>query len=239
MHTAIIEFNTLTNAVWSGSQYNDFLFVAYFTFIGAVIFKTAVEIGCFGFKFCRTGVHHFVNPFYPCGLSFFVEGILIAILHDFTNLCIAEAVVFCFFDEIEWQGIKPVSGYFLLYVNNLLDFIDEPAVDSCCLADGFYTYSQHQGIFDPENPVPLGYFKVFNQFFCMHHAFAIIPKTNSVIFQTLAGFLNGFGEASPDRHNLSYRFHLQAKGIVGALEFIEIPAGYFNDHIIQCRFKIC
>ena len=34
------------------------------------------------------------------------------------------------------------------------------------------------------------------------------------------------------------RFHLQPKCVVCTFEFVEIPAGNFYNHIVQCGFKI-
>ena len=72
----------------------------------------------------------------------------------------------------------------------------------------------------------------------MHQAFSIIAKTHCIILQALTGFLYGFSKTSSDGHYFTYTFHLQSKRIIGAFELIKIPAGYFYNYIIQCRFKI-
>ena len=72
----------------------------------------------------------------------------------------------------------------------------------------------------------------------MHQALAVISKADRIVFQTLTGFLHGFGEASADAHYFTYAFHLQTQCIVCSFELIKIPARDLYDHVIQRRFKI-
>src|SRR5882757_1134058 len=98
---------------------------------------------------------------------------------------------------------------FLFHVDDLLDLVEEPAIDTiCCFGDGAYRDAGHQGILYAEDAVPLWRFDIFEQLFSMHEAFSVIAEADGVILEALAGFLDGFGEASADGHYFSDALHL-------------------------------
>ena len=66
----------------------------------------------------------------------------------------------------------------------------------------------------------------------------VVSQSHRVVFQALAGFLNGLRETSADGHHFADGFHLKPEGIVGALEFIKVPARHLYDNVVQRGFKI-
>ena len=89
-----------------------------------------------------------------------------------------------------------------------------------------------------KQPVPAWVFKAVHNVLQVTALAAIGAKAGATDFQALTSFLQRFDKAAAYAHYLANRFHLQAQLPVGAFKFIKVPAGYFNDHIIKCRFKI-
>ena len=146
---------------------------------------------------------------------------------------------FRFAQQFNRQGFVGVVGDLFFEVHDLLDLEEEPAVNPMSgFGDGADGYAGHQGVFDAEQPIPFRGLDVFQQFFGMHHALAVVAESDGIVFQTLTGFLDRFGEAAPDCHHFAHAFHLQAQRIVGSFEFIEVPTGDLDDHVVECRFEI-
>ena len=60
MHTAIIKFNALSDAIWTTSQNTDFLLLRRNRLV--LFFKSGIVIRRRGFKFSSTCVDKFINP---------------------------------------------------------------------------------------------------------------------------------------------------------------------------------
>src|SRR5690606_32912734 len=95
-----------------------------------------------------------------------------------------------------------------------------------------------QRILDSEDAIPSRSLDVFEKLFGRHHALAIVSETHCIVFQALAGFLNCFGEASPDCHHFSHALHLQSEYIITSFELVEVPAWNLHNHIVKCGFEI-
>src|SRR6185437_4656365 len=127
----------------------------------------------------------------------------------------------------------------LFHVADLLDFVQEPAVDSIgSLRYRAHGDTGHQSVLDPEDPIPLRSLDIFQQLFGVHETLSVITQTYRIILQALTGLLYGLSKTSSNGHYLADAFHLQAKRIVGALELIEIPARYLDDNIVLYGLEI-
>ena len=221
---------------------DDLFAVAALAFVAVTAFERGIEIRCFGLELRRAGIDHFIDPGDAGGLPFFIQGLLRRVAvraHDPDDLHVAEPKLLGFAQQRQGQGIQLIFCQLFFHVADLLDLIEEPAVDAI---GGFGDRPDgnpgHQRILDAEDPVPFGGLDIFQQLFGMHEAFAVITQADGVILQALAGFLNGFGKAPADGHHFADAFHLQSERVIGAFELIEIPARHFDDHIILNRLEI-
>ena len=90
------------------------------------------------------------------------------------DLFIAEAMYFCFAQQIKRQGIEVIFCNLFLKCTDLLYFINEPTIDAGCFGNCVYTHTQHQRILYPEYAVPFRRFNMLEYFFCMQHTFSVI-----------------------------------------------------------------
>ena len=115
--------------------------------------------------------------------------------------------------------------------------LQKPEINFCFFMNGFEGNAQFYGIVNVEKPVPARKLQAFQNLRLIAQFLAVGAKSVSFYFQRLTGFLQGFLKGSADSHHLSYRFHLQTELTVSARKFIEVPAGYFYNHIIQSWLK--
>src|ERR1700740_2311508 len=90
-----------------------------------------------------------------------------------------------------------------------------------------------------EQPVPARIFEAAHDLFEIAALAAIRSETPATYLKALRRFLQCFDKAAADTHYLAYRFHLQAKVLVGAFKLIKVPAWHLSDHIVEGRCKIC
>src|SRR5262249_49321897 len=153
--------------------------------------------------------------------------------HDLDDLGVAEAEFLGFAEQILRDRVDTIFREVFFHVTDLLDLIEEPAIDAIRgFGDGTHRYAGHQRILDAEDAVPFRRLDIFDQFFGMHQALSIVAEADSIVLETLTGFLNGFRKASADGHHFADALHLQTQGIVGAFELIEVPTWYLDDDII-------
>src|SRR6185437_7449168 len=60
MYAAVVELDTLTDAVRAAAEYDDLLFIRDLAFIGMAAFECRIEIGGFCLELGGTGVHHLI-----------------------------------------------------------------------------------------------------------------------------------------------------------------------------------
>ena len=160
VYAAVVEFYALSDAVWTAAQHDDFFLVADLAFADATVFKSAVKIWGFCFKFRGAGIDHLENPSDSGGFAFFVQFVFLSVLHDLADLVVAEAHLFGLADDLFGKGIHFILGDFFFQGHDLLDLIDEPAIDLCGLHDTLHADAHHQCILDAEDPIPFRYLEI-------------------------------------------------------------------------------
>ena len=135
-------------------------------------------------------------------------------------------------DVLQVHGTKA-----LFQLNQAADFPQKPGINAGDFVNGIEGNTLGKGIVQMKNPFPRWVFKAVHDNLGPLFAFAIPAQSGPVNFQALTGLLEGFVKAAADAHNLAHRFHLKSKATIGSGEFVEVPLGDFDNHIIQDRFK--
>ena len=128
MHTAIIKFNTLSNAVWSTSQHNNLFLIRRSTFILSV--EGAVEIVGRTRKFCTAGIHHFVNTLYALRFAFFIHLFCSAIAHKPGDLLIRKSFFFGSAHQFYWKVFNAKAANVVFCFYKICNLFQEPAVNA-------------------------------------------------------------------------------------------------------------
>ena len=117
------------------------------------------------------------------------------------------------------------------------NFTKEPRVYARCFLNRLKGNPQGEGVVQMKKTLPGRMLQAVHDHLQTAFALAIGPDACAVDFQALAGFLEGFVEASSYAHHLPYRFHLEAQATICTGKFVEIPFGDFDNHIIQGGLK--
>src|SRR3989442_16034657 len=133
------------------------------------------------------------------------------------------------FDRLASQAFVCDSAFHVYYVSNL---VEEPGIDSAEFRDFF---DGHPG-FESFN-------RVEDSLVCWLTQFLSDPSGTSTEISYLSEFssqvqhsycfLEGFLEASSDRHDLTDGLHLGADSFTGVPELSKVPAGSLYDNVVQ------
>lgn len=110
MYAAVVKLNTLTDTVWTTAQHHDFIAVNGRVRF-ALIFIGGVHVSGVGGKFCRTGIHTFVD---------WVQIVLVAQFADFRfanagqfrQTRIGEAFALQYAQEVSVEAVDAKVGDF-------------------------------------------------------------------------------------------------------------------------------
>src|SRR5205807_9361886 len=118
----------------------------------------------------------------------------------------------------------------------VLDLVQKPSVDSAQPRYFLHAYPGFQSLCHVEDSLVGGLSELLS--------YPLDTSScNSIISQLLPDvehsdrFLQGFFEASPDRHDFANGFHLGPDSLADFAELLEVPSGSLYYNVVQCGFE--
>ena len=148
---------------------------------------------------------------------------------------IGETVYFRLQQELRSKLVAQLPMQFLVDVNNMLEFLQEPLVDLGELVNLVDGISLVHRLGDDEDTLvgrlPQSTVDILDvQLFVRHEAMHALSDHT----QTL---LDGLLEGTTDGHHLSYRLHATAQLLIHTMELGEIPTRNLTYHVVESRLK--
>ena len=231
MTAAVVEFNSLPDAVWPAAQDHD---LGLRLRIGLIfLFVSRIHIRREGFELSRARVHALEHGCYVPPRALQPHGRRRG-LPDLRKLLVACAVPLDFAEQVARGGLYGNSGGALVHGHDFLELVDEPGIDFCQLANFFRGQAAFQGHKQPVNPVGPRRSKLFAQ----ERSGCFGGRApGSMRLKRPNAFLERFLERPPDGHYFADRLHLCAQSGVRSGEFLELPFRYFDDDVVDRRLK--
>src|SRR5580704_1709539 len=231
MATAVIEFNSLPDAVGAAAE-NHYLWSL--LGVGLVfVFVSGIEIGREGFEFGGASVYTFEHR------SNAIAGALKAhgggsALPDLRKLLVARAVTFDLAQELFGSGLYRHRSGAAIHGDDFFDLMNEPGIDLSEFADFFSGQALVDRGEQPMNAVGAR----SGEFFAQQRIRRFSRRAPWRVWLKRANsLLQGFFEGAADGHDLANGLHLRSESAVCAGKLFELPLGNFYDHIVDGRFE--
>ena len=235
VHTAIVKFDALSNAVGAAAQHHNFLFVRNDALVGRFL-KGAVVVRSQGREFGRAGVDQLVHPRDAFRMSTGVH-LRLETRQNVCNLTVGISLAFGFPEHRHGDGVNGEAGKLSFKQHQLLDLSQEPRIDFGGLEDASERNAQFEGIVHVEQTVPTGIPQAVHDRVLVPQFAAIGAQAIPLQLEGLACLLQCFLERSADGHHLAHGLHLEAQHIVTPREFVKVPTWDFHHNVVQRGLK--
>ena len=230
MAAAVIELDSLPDAIGAAAQNHDLLAGAGVGFAGAFVVR--VEVRREAFELRGAGVHAAED-----GLD---AEFLAAVAHfdfayapGFGELRIADAEPLGGAELLAGGGGEGGLRQLAFEIHHLLHLLEEPGVDGGHLVDVGDAVAAGHGEADVVETVRRG-----RDEFVGDQALVVLLAAEGLAgFQAAYAFPHGGFEGAADGHHLADRFHLRAERGVRAGEFLERPLGDLDDDVVDGRLE--
>ena len=237
VHTAVIEFDTLTDPVGATTDHHNLLAVAGVRL--ALFLISGVHVGGIGGKLGGAGIHALVHRADIQIVAQLAQAHL-GDAQQFGQAGVGEALAL----EAEQCGLVNIglAGTLqrLLFLDQVLDLHQIPGIHVGMLVQVLHRHSSPEGVTDVPDAVGTGHVQFAGQGFpgiLGIQVFEFLVKTFGAHFQTAQGFLQGFLEGAANGHDLTHGFHLGGQAGVGLGEFLEGEPGDLGDHVVDGRLE--
>ena len=231
MDRAVVEFDTLTDADWAGTEDDDALLAQRLDFVFVGIARIVIRRS--GFKFGSARIDHLEgrrNAVVEAELADFV----FRLVGEAGDDGIRHAVAFSQADVIDRQVVALQVEF---QVDDVLDLMEEPQVIARDVMNLFFADAEAQGLSDDEEPFIILFLQEFDD---VDEGLAFELLHGNIVdadFQGADGFEQGPFKAAVEGHDFARSLHLRAQGLVGEGEFFKRPAREFDDAIVEGRFE--
>ncbi len=245
MTAAIIEFDALTDTVWTAAENDDLLAIRNLC-LGARLtdewrFIGRVHVGGWRSEFCSAGIDALVNRMH---IKFTAQlcDILCVLARQAGEARIGEAhglqhtQVFC----ILWQTVFANT---LFGLHNGFDLFEEPRIDlgrivnllgrqtkAHCLSDHAQTVWRRRADGSADRVLLIAFFNIWNGDFI---------KARQAGFEAAKRLLQAFLESTANGHDFTDRLHCSGQDWRRAREFFECKARDLGDDIVDRWFERC
>ena len=231
MHAAVIEFNTLPDAVRSATQHHDFFVIGRLRF--TLLFISGIHIGRFRGKLCSAGVNPFIDWVNAESMTRFTHDFIRG-AQQFCETAVCKAFLF---QTIQRVFVEVGNGDFVepqFNVHNVFDLRQKPRVDTGQRMDFVQAEPLGKRVADVPDTFRAGFSEFFFNGFPVPGFF--IQSVNAD-FQTAQRFLKRFLKGPANRHDFADRFHLSGQMMVSLREFFKSETRYFGHNVINGRLK--
>ena len=244
VHAAIVEFNSLTDAVRSAAEDNDLLLRGGFRLVLPLVRR--VVVGGIRLEFGRTGIDRLVHGNDTHRLAPGPHGHLVG-FHKMGKLAVGEPVLF----RLEQESVvkRPALSDLLFQIDDLPDVVEEPWIDRRHTVEFVDREAELKSVPEREDRVGLGTLEARPHLFapfrppgggqCRGVEFILPIRTepSASLFKRAQGLLKRFLKGAAERHGFTDRFHLDAKRGIHPFEFFKIPSGDLHHAVINRRFE--
>ena len=231
MHTAIIEFDALTDAVRATTENHDFFVVGRARFAFFVIARIHV---CGGSgEFGRTGIDAFVHR---TNIERVTSGADLSLfsLQEVRQSAIRETLTLDFAQFLSTNGFKRFLLNRQFTINQFLDLRKKPRIYFCVAVNFFERHTDAERIGHIPKPLTARVRKLITDFFRINR---LQIETIDAGFQTAQCLLQRLLEIAADGHHFANAFHLRRQPIIGLREFLERKSWHFRDDVIDRRLE--
>ncbi len=227
VHTAVVEFDALADAVRAAAEDHDLLAVGR---VGLALFIVGrVHIGRVGGELGRAGVDPLVHRADAQRVAALAH-LLVGAVHQEGQAAVREALLLelvqgRLVDRLELLGVQPKFD-----VDDLLDLHQEPRVDLGQLVHFFHGEALGEGVAHVPDAVRTGLAQFFLDLFAVAR---LLVQAVDAHFQAAQRLLERLLEGAPDRHHLAHRLHLGGQVVVGRGELLERETGDLGDHVVD------
>ena len=228
MDAAVVELNTLADAVGAAPQDHDLLFIGYRVVVRRVI--GGIEI--------RTvlGAAHMdaVPGFHHADLFSCVTDIVFGYVQDLAEVFVGKAVLFGLGQGFRGRHRAFVLHQGFLFLHQFFHLLHKVMLHPGDVEDFIYRSAFAQGFVHLEVTFGGRRAQQVQQFFFAEFIKILhMSQTVTSLFQRTDGFLERFLIIFADAHDFAHGAHLGAQFVIHALELFKGPAGEFYDNVIS------
>ncbi len=227
MHTAIVEFDSLADAVGSAAQHHDLRAGADRGLVGCVV--CGVVIG----RIHDTADRHRLPALDHAQGDALLAYRLFAGLEQLGQVAVGKAVQLGLNQQIIRQLSALIRQNLLFQLDQFQHLLQKPGLDVGKLVKLFDVSALAQRFVEDKLAFAGRLDQPLQQVFqAAVMEIAGKPESVAVDLQRADSFLQGFLVGLADAHHFAHGAHLRAELILNPDEFLECPAGELDDHII-------
>src|SRR5471030_2594964 len=224
---AVIEFDTLADAVRATAQHHDFFLVGR---LGLALFIVGrVHIRGVGREFGGAGVDPLVDRTDVQSVALRAHGLGVGLQQE-GQAAVREALLLQFVQRRLVEHVQLLRVEPQLDIDDFLDLDEEPWID----ARQRVHFVEREALGECVADVPDALGTGLAQFlFDLLAVLGLFVQAVDAHFQAAQGFLERFLEGAADRHHFADRLHLRRQVVVGGREFLEREARDLGDDVID------
>ncbi len=234
MAAAIIEFNSLPDAVGTGAENHHFLLCRgrglVFFFVGGV------EIRCVALELRGAGIDPLVDRLQAVFLAEVANFFLAAFpvqTPGSGETSVGEAHALGFAQHLGGDRFHRMLFQLKLHVVNFFELVEEPGIDRCHLRDLLDRESLADCVLNIGQALGMRRDQALRQ----NLGFDLLGSDSLAGVEGTDSLLQRFLEGAADGHHLADGFHLRSERFVGAGKFFKLPLWNLDDHVVERRLE--
>ncbi len=237
VHTAVIELDTLADAVRTTAQDHDLAAVGWIRL--ALLLIGGVEVSRRGREFGRAGVHALVDR-HDTQLVPLRADRALRHVDELAQAAVREALAL---EQPQALGVECAKAFLAdarLFLDQILHLREEPRIDVGQLVNALERPAGPEGIRDIQQSVRARCLQLVGHLvarFIRQRQRQLRRQAVEPGLQTAQGFLQRLLERTADRHHLTHRLHLCRQAIVGRRKLLEGEAWDLGHDVVDRRLE--
>ena len=232
MHAAVVELDALADAVGTGGEDHDARLGGLVELGRAALLVGEVVVARARRELAGTGVDGLEERTHAHDLAKRPHDVL-ALTGEVANLDVREAELLGRHHVLVVEPRQTETGDRGLGADDVLDAVEEPAVDVRELEDALHAPAATQRLGDVEDALGRGRRHMPLEVLLVEGVMTVSAEPGVPLLERAHGLLHGLLEGGADRHDLAHGLHAGGEGVVGALELLEGEARDLDHAVVD------